>query len=90
MKTSGVIVFSLTYLQNKTTVYRGGCSDFFGGTDNFDQNWGRGDMNFDQNGWGSTFFNFVWGGINFTKGQCFEKKCAMWSYLLQFCSYLDF
>ena len=30
MKTSRVIVFSLTYLQNKTTVYQGGCSDFLG------------------------------------------------------------
>ena len=67
-------MFSLTYLQNKTTVYRGGCSDFFGGTDNFDQNWGKREMNFNQNGWGTTFFNFVWGGKNFTKGQCSEKN----------------
>ena len=53
--------------------YFPGLLRFFGETVNLDQNWGRGEMNFNQNGWGATFFNFVWGGEQY-KGQCFEKN----------------
>ena len=90
MKTSRVIVFSLTYLQNKTTVYRGGCSDFLGEQSIWIKTGGGERWTLIKMGGGQHSFTLFGGEQILPKDTVLKKNCAMWLYLLQFCSYLDF
>ena len=76
-KTSRVIVFSLTYLQNKTTVYRGGCSDFLGEQSIWIKTGGGERWTLIKMGGGQHSFTLFGGGNKFYQRTLFWKKIVL-------------